>query len=170
MTVQQKLDKYKGKSIKLGSDTAFIYCGIADDNVLPVLMEESKKQLAKVKREYDNALRSKKNYIRRWKDRLDRRLEDFDNKAVKERWDHNTKRKKFRKLCEKYDNAKEQEKTKLDKKLISLPEKIDNWIDIPDRKVMETYRGIYGDIIILFEGEEKGEYWDAAEYNKRTIQ
>lgn len=100
MTVRQKLEKYKGKSIKLGSDTAFIYCGIADESVIPILMEESKKQLAKVKREYENTKNSKKNYIRRWKDRLDRRLEDFDNKAVKEGWDHKTKRKKFRKLCD----------------------------------------------------------------------
>ena len=61
---------------------------------------------------------------------------------------------------EKYNQPTKDLKAKLEK----TEKKLENWTEMPDRKVLTMYRDDDDSIIIIINGSESGKYWTFEEY------
>ena len=154
--------KYQKTNIKVGSKSgsSFWYCGKGN---LAYSLPEIKKAREKL-------LRQSKGNVHQLKYRLanlDKIYEESIKKITKKR-----KIKDMEEYLKQCEIRKERERLLLPKKIASY--EYDVATDLLDRPVMEIVEGISQDEkpcwIIYVKGNEKGNYWTIAEYNKRRKQ
>lgn len=158
------------KRVKVGSGTAFVYCGPVD---LKRIEKHSADELAILKNKLKEATDFVNNYPQ-WKDpfimntviKLLRRQLN----AIKHGNDVPIKT-AMQVLNEAGKTAEEEAAKRLERnvrQIDALTEKITKWVGFLDREVLECYKSIVDpDVdIIIFDGTEEGDYWDEEEYVK----
>ena len=76
------------------------------------------------------------------------------------------KEQKKRELIAEHNKARDKDRKITDKRLVSLPERIENFTNFTERKVLDRYASEFGGSIIIFEGKENGQYWTVQEYEE----
>lgn len=160
MTLREALEVAKGKEIRLGSGSSFIFIGKVENDTIE---------------EIDGMSDEEKERLRQAREKNKHHRDTFDNFWV------NTSKKRLNavvndsKLDKVLENIqKELDKIKTDKQrdwdltldnIETYSMKIAQWVPYLDREIRDAYNSVENDdLIILFEGDEGGKYWFKSEY------
>ena len=165
MIVRELLNKIKGRNIKIGSKSGFVYCHIVDDETIETLEAIS----YEYKKKFEEQLKDVKHYLLVfddfWKNELRKRLEplliangkipDKLKREIKKEWEEDRDRS--------YKEALNKKET--------LSEYLDKWKSFVERDVDSYYDSIdiqepKGTIIIIVKGLENGMFWTTNEYTR----
>lgn len=160
MTLREALEVAKGKEIRLGSGSSFIFIGkVENDTIEEIdgLSDEEKERLRKMREEGKHHRDSFENY---WQNTAKKRLNTVVNGS---------------KLDHVVENIQEElDQIAIDKqrdwdltldKIETYTMKVAQWVPYLDREIMDAYNSFENDdLIILFEGDENGKYWFKSEY------
>ena len=170
MRLKEALKKVITKYVKVGSHTAFMYCGVPDEAEIARVSEEERIKLTaeisnKLKKlsELDSVIadivsRIATKQIRSYKDRNG----EFSDKSADTIAIYTRRQVKyeFAKLLEKelYAIGRVKDRAK----------DLTPWVALLDREVKETYRSDAepDTTIIIIDGSEKGLYWTVEEYQR----
>lgn len=169
MTLKEKLKEIQElgvQNIKLGSGSAFFYCGKIRPSTIGVLS-------AKAKQNAQTELRNRKNFLLEYEMRrktlirsdmienITRWLEEYPftkpEPGVLGMW---------------WDDA-EKHVERLKRHALSqtanLTERLENWVDFLDREVLDFYPSVSepSTIIVIVQGEEIGTAWATKEYTEK---
>lgn len=167
MTVREVLKEYKGKAIKLGGATGFIFCSVVDDDTIKVIREASRKELKSYRQVLKDAENRSNNFGRRWETRTANAIRVY-NANVRDGF--KPQYKDIADLKAKHTELQHREKKRNASEIPIYGEKIKNFKPILDRKVTEIYPSVVNDeTIIIFEGDTTGMYWDRDEYESKKL-
>lgn len=165
MTLKETLKTYKGKTVKLGSGNAFVYCGEVTDDICDELDKMAEQELKRIIKRSKSLQSARARHDEIWNLKLIRRTEDFYRMANHQHWTIDQMGLKHKRMIEQFDAEKAHDLMVIDRNLQALPEQIATWKSYTKRKVKETYPSFLEDAtIIIFEGEERGNYWTVEEY------
>lgn len=155
-------------NVKVGASSGFFYCGIAkelDDDLLDYLNVTFKKYFKDKKKELDDYL---KHFEEIWEKDLRLRYSQLELVAKME--NRNVTKAEIEKCKEEWLEDKKV-RSKKQRELVGLTKYLENWENIANREIIETYKSIdanepEGTIICIVKGMEKGNYWTTNEYNR----
>lgn len=162
MLLKEQLKLLEGENVKLGSGTSFIYCGVFGNNIEKIvekLSVEEHKRLQNLKSRHTKYLL---NFDRIWNARIKMKIKSF--KKEKET------NKKIKTTVEEYEEEliirREKEKIKVEKNLEEVTNQLKVFTPFLEREVIDVYESIIDPEvkIVIFEGQEVGDYWDEEEY------
>lgn len=166
MILKELLNDMNGETVKLGSASNFVFCGKVDENTEGTLIKLSAEELDSLKDRLTWTKARDKNFDHIWDMTLKRRLKLLEESAEKHSYSINEKEQKERELIAEHNKARDKDRRLTDKRLVSLPERIKNFTNFTERKVLDRYASEFGGSIIIFEGEENGQYWTVEEYEE----
>ena len=168
MTVREVLKEYKGKAIKLGGATGFIFCSVVDDDTIKVIREASRKELKSYRQVLKDAENRSNNFGSRWKTRTANAIKIYKADV---REGSAPRYKSVADLRAKHVELQRREKKRNASEIPTYAEKIKNFKPILDRKVKEIYPSMVNDdeTIIIFEGDTTGMFWDREEYESKKL-
>lgn len=166
MKLKEVLNNMNGETVKLGSASNFVFCGKVDENTEGTLIKLSAEELDSLKNRLKLTKRHDKNFDQIWDMKLKGQLELLEKNAEKHSYSISEKEQKKRELIAKHNKARDKDRKLTDKRLASLPERIKNFTNFTERKVLDRYASEFGGSIIIFEGEEYGQYWTVEEYEE----
>lgn len=131
MTLKEQLDLLRGKEVKIGFKSQFVYCGICDENIENILNEASEKEhnnLITLTNIYSYEL---ENFDLLWKTRIEKiitrieAIKENKEKIANERYGRTLKKikKKIEKKLKKVNEEKEIRKIKSEKRKLRKEEK-----------------------------------------------
>lgn len=163
MTLREAIKVNKGKNIRVGAATAFIYINKCTRSTPNTLERLSVKERERLKDLIDINIAHKQDFNNIWdhitRYRLNKiiihkkidKIQDYIAAELK-----NTER----------DKNKDYENTK--KNIKEYTERYKNFVSYLDREVIKMYQSdINDDVIIIIQGVESGESWDEQEYKKK---
>ena len=163
MTLREAIKKNEGNTIRIGAASGFIYIARCSWRTVNVIERLSEKEYRRIKKALEDNKKHKSNYATYWDVEARRRIKSeistckYDNIQLY-----------VNKEMRKIEHAKRRDKETTEKNITRLQKKYDNFIPFLDREVKAEYKSdINNDIIILFEGDENGDYWDANEYKQK---
>ena len=121
MTLKEQLDLFRGKEVKIGFKSQFVYCGICDENIENILNEVSEKEhnnLITLTNIYSYEL---ENFDLLWKTRIEKTLNRIEaikenkEKIANERYGRTLKKIK-KKMKKKLKNAIDEKEIKTEKR------------------------------------------------------
>ena len=166
MILKELLNDMNGETVKLGSASGFVFCGKVDENTEGTLIKLSAEELDSLKNLLKLTKRHDKNFDQIWDMKLKGQLELLEESAEEHSYSISEKEQKERELIAKHNKARDKDRRLTDKRLVSLPERIRNFTNFTERKVLDRYASEFGGSIIIFEGEENGQYWTVEEYEE----
>lgn len=160
MTLREALEVAKGKEIRLGSGSSFVFIGKVDESTVEEidgLSDEEKERLRKTREEAKHHRESFENY---WINTAKKRLNSIINGSKLENVVENIQ-KELDQIA--IDKQRDWDLT-LDK-IETYTMKVAQWVPYLDREIIDAYNSAENDdLIILFEGDENGKYWFKSEY------
>lgn len=168
MTVREVLKEYKGKAIKLGGATGFIFCSVVDDDTIKVIREASRKELKSYRQVLKDAENRSNNFKARWNTRTANAIKVY-NANVRDGF--KPQYTSIADLRAKHVELQRREKKRNASEIPIYGDKIKNFKPILDRKVKEIYPSMVNDdeTIIIFEGDTTGMFWDREEYESKKL-
>lgn len=165
MIVRELLNKIKGRNIKIGSKSGFVYCHIVDDETIETLEVIS----YEYKKKFEEQLKDVKHYLLVF--------DDFWNNELRKRSEPllTTNGKIPDKLKREIKKEWEEDKTRSHKEALikkeTLSEYLDKWKSFVERDVDSYYDSIDAQepkdtIIIIVRGLENGMFWTTNEYTR----
>jgi hypothetical protein len=163
MTLREAIKVNKGKNIRVGAATAFIYINKCTRSTPNTLERLSLKECERIKKIIELNETHKQNFNNIWdhitRERLKKiilnkkidKIQAYIDEELKE-----TERNK----------KKDYEQTK--KSIKEYKERFNNFVPYLDREVIKMYQSdINDDVIIIIQGIEAGESWDEQEYKRK---
>lgn len=163
MTLREAIKVNKGKNIRVGAATAFIYINKCTRSTPNTLERLSIKECERLKDLIDTNIAHKQDFNIIWdhitRERLKKiilnkkidKIQAYIDEELKE-----TERNK----------KKDYEQTK--KNIKEYTERFNNFVPYLDREVIKMYQSdINDDVIIIIQGVESGESWDEQEYKRK---
>lgn len=165
MGLKEALKDYKGKNVKLGSSASFVYCGEVTDDINKLLDDLAQQELMRIVKRCQSLQSARARHDELWNQRLERRTDEFYKLAHKSYWTMDQMSLKHKRMIEKFEKEKAHDLMVIERNLRTLPKQIETWKSYTERKVREIYPSLLEDAtIIIFEGEERGNYWTVEEY------
>ena len=159
MIVAEAIDYFRGKEIKIGSGVGFVYCGTCYDFMPRIMDYLSKRELNDLKEKHKKAVMMLDTLDDRYNLKIERCVESFTGEGKSQS--------KIDKKIKDIEKQKKREKTQLTLSKRNYLNKISNFSYFNLREVTEIYKSIDRNVnIIIFEGKEIGQYWDAEEFNR----
>lgn len=162
MTLREAIKVNKGKNIRVGAATAFIYINKCTKSTPNTLERLSIKECERLKDLIDTNIAHKQDFNIIWdkitryrlnKIILHRKIDKILDCIATELKDTEREKKKD------YENTK--------KNIKEYTERYKNFIPYLDREVIKMYQSdINNDVIIIIQGVESGESWDEQEYKR----
>ena len=162
MTLREAINKHHLDVVRIGALNGFIYvakCNEKTPNVIERLSnKEHKRLVTELRKNREHANNFDTNWDKRARQRLkniitNEKYEKVMSKLAKER--------------EKIEREKKRDLKQTENNIKRLTNRLDEFIPYLDREVKEVYKSdINDDIIIIFEGQENGNYWTAEEYKR----
>lgn len=179
MLLREAIEKCQGKTIRIGASTGFVYIGPADAKTVEVAAREERlkaENTLKKALEELTAIHDKAFLIR---------MQSVLTSSIRASIEENERFKKLKKLTP----SEIAKKATIDfvssrdryigqllssfAKATDYAERMSPWIAILERPVKEIYRSIdpatKGDVIIIIDGKEAGDYWFEEEYRRAHI-
>lgn len=168
LTVREVLKEYKGKAIKLGGATGFIFCSVVDDDTIKVIREASRKELKSYRQVLKDAENRRDNFKARWNTRTANAIKVY-NANVRDGF--KPQYESVADLKAKHVELQRRENMRNASEIPNYTQRIANFKPILDRKVTEIYPSMVNDdeTIIIFEGDTTGMYWDREEYESKKL-
>lgn len=178
MTVRYALIKYQGKIIKIGADNGFIYCGKCDENILDVIEQLSKEKHEELKRGMAKVNHRLNNFEKIWDNRKEYVITLWFGKRYKKNKvklkDNYLRQTTLEDLEKELENDKQKQYITLTKYKKKVGDYLSEYKPFLDREVLEIYPSTdcyeNVDLIIKFEGIERGEWWTCEEYERGYIE
>lgn len=159
MIVAEAIDYFRGKEIKIGSGVGFVYCGTCYDFMPRIMDYLSKRELNDLKAKHKKAVMMLDTLDDRYSLKIERCVESFAGEGKSQS--------KIDKKIKDIEKQKQREKTQLTLSKKNYLNKIINFSYFNLREVTEIYKSIDRNVnIIIFEGKEIGQYWDAEEFKR----
>lgn len=163
MTLREAIKVNKGKNIRVGAATAFIYINKCTRSTPNTLERLSLREYERLKGLIDINIAHKQDFNNIWdhitryrlnKIIIHKKIDKIQNCIAAEL--KNTER----------DKNKDYENTK--KNIKEYTERFNNFVPYLDREVIKMYQSdINNDVIIIIQGLETGESWDEQEYKRK---
>ena len=162
MTLREAINKYQLEVIRIGVVNGFIYvskCTAKTPNVIERLSnKEHNRLITNLRKNREHANNLDTDWDKRARQRLkniitNEKYEKIMSKLAKER--------------EKIEREKKRDLKQTENNIKRLTKRLEEFIPFLDREVKEIYKSdINDDIIIIFEGQENGDYWTQEEYKR----
>lgn len=188
MLLREAIEKCQGKTIRIGASTGFIYIGPADAKTVEVAAREErlkaentlKKALEELTAIHDKAFLIRMQSVLTSSIRASiEKNERFESKLIDGAEEEIKKLKKLtpseisKKATADFVSSRDRYIGQLLSsfaKATDYAERMSPWIAILERPVKEIYRSIdpatKGDVIIIIDGKEAGDYWFEEEYRR----
>lgn len=188
MLLKEAVEKYEGKTIRIGASSGFIYIGPADTETIAVAAREErlkaentlKKALDELTTIHDTAFLIRMqsaltSSIRASIEKNERLKSELMGEPGKESKDKRvlTPSEIAKIATASFVSSRDRYITQLlalYAKVTDYAERISPWIAILERPVKEVYKSIdpstKGDVIIIISGKENGDYWFEEEYKR----
>lgn len=150
-----------GKKVKIGSGSGFVFIDTITNDTPKIIKDISDDYYKRQKKYYKDLKTFYSNIDARWSERRRKAEDEWFKKAAR-----HEAQKPLHKLVEDLEKEKEAERTKTEKALRETRLRIENYVDFGERNVKEVYDSIYADKIIIFEGNETGDFWLESEYRE----
>ena len=188
MLLKEAVEKYEGKTIRIGASSGFIYIGPADMSKVEVAAREERLKAERaLKRTLDeltaphaesflvrmqSALTSSIRTSLEKNERIKARLIDGSKEEIKDK--RILSPSEIAKVASaNFVSSRDRYITQLLATFIKATdyaERMSPWVAIAERPVKEVYKSIdpstKGDIIIIIDGKENGDYWFEEEYKR----
>lgn len=196
MNLREALEMYQGHQVKVGSEVAFVYCQICDENIYDLMDKLSDERNAFIHEKYEYYKHYNDNFEAVWGKGFKNRITRFKNiqrngviKKLKstiqgfKKLDEEYKQllietelldpkyeEDLNEYIEKIKSRKDEDRKKVSNAKTRYKTYIDTWSPYLERKIVEIYDAtLYDARIIKFEGPEHGPYWDKEEYDKADV-
>ena len=169
MKLKSALKKHKGELVKIGAASSYIFCGTLDDSINDVFEKHDKIEIRRLQKILNDTRKHDEKFDAIWNAKTEAELKTFHTAARKYRWTDDMVLKKHSELMKRIEQRRHNDRMRVDKLLQILPQRIENYVGIADRKVKEEYESIEGGTIIIFDGLEVGAYWTYDEYKEKNI-
>lgn len=168
MKLREALKNHMGERVKIGAQSSFIFCGTMSEEVYQVFEKHDKIEEHRLQNILDNTRKHDEKFDCIWNDKTEAEMKVFNAAARKFKWSHDMMYKKHTDLMKRIEQRKKNDRMRVDKLLRILPQRIENYVPIKERKVKEEYESLEGGTIIIFDGLESGAYWTYDEYEERN--
>lgn len=174
MTLKECLEKYHGRNVKVGSATGYMYCGIADiDMVLEASELERNNLLRKCHECTDRIIRMDELMRREIGNRVSAVVRDMlrDMRSIPSEDDKKVWYAARKAVAHAVFDQQEARHNDIDK-LGEYMKKLSPWVGLLDREVIEIWDSFDepGTKNIKIEGDENGRYWTTKEYQSGYVQ
>lgn len=166
MKLGQALKEHAGQKVKIGSQSSFIYCGLAD-NAFEVLKQMNKRRLEELNEMIDAYQRKLTHFDSIWAARIESAMTTAKRECRERHFSDERREQRLAVVMRECEQKRKRDRERVQRLLETLPEQIRTFKRYEDRKIREIYPSIEEGIIILFEGNEVGAYWTFEEYEER---
>lgn len=166
MKLKEQLKLLQGQDVRVGAVSAFVYCGICDDNIFDFMEKTSKEYYRELIFNEKKANEHLANFETFWINKTNNEVKKIKTRCEEnEELDLDTE---LTNMMEKFTKDKVEDKKNTIKKIKTLKRRINEFTPFLTRKVKEVYESIYeeGTKIVVFEGEETGAFWNKREFIK----
>ena len=164
MTLKEAIKKYQGYNVRIGAASAFIYINKCSRSTYKSIERLSEKEYERLATFRDDNIAHRDNFVEIWDKRAEARLKKVitDNKySIGKVLD------KLEKMYKKIDHDIKADRKQTEHNIERYTDRYDNYIPFLEREVKDVYPSdLNDDIIILFKGEENGDFWDEQEYKE----
>lgn len=139
MKLKEALESLKGENVKVGANSSFIFCAKVDDNTIDTIDKMAQLEKVRLKGYLASLHKANDTFVSRWQSRQYANFKTYIREQANDR-------------------------KRIDDGLREIPKKIKNFKMYSEREVNEMYPSFEGGTIIIFEGDESGQYWTYDEY------
>lgn len=165
MKLKETLLNHAGEQVKIGAQSSFIYCGIAE-GAFDILDKMSAHRLEELKKQLDEIRRKNEMFDKIWTAKTDAFLRQTQMEARSKRWNEIKTAERMSGAVRMCDRKKNADRIRIARLLETLPVQIENFKGFEERRVRKEYESLEGGTIILIEGHEVGSYWTYEEYER----
>ena len=162
MTLKEAIYKHDGEVLRIGAKNNFIYVARSSSRTYGVIEKLSEKERKRLVRELKKTKNHANNFDKDWEKIARNRLKSI---VTNDKYEKIIA--KISKEREKIEREKKRDLKATEHRLHTLTTRLYNFTPFLEREVKEMYKSdVNDDIIIIFEGEEQGDYWTQEEYRK----